>query len=285
MKSTRLAIYLNVCCALAVGLIGIGWDAARAQSAGGISLDVVGIRLGMTVKDAMLALKADNPRMTLSPFTREYEGLTGPLLFSVFGEEAPTPGGPYNLPLRAGENVEILFTVPPNQEVVWAVRRVYFFPGAQRPSLQNTLEALHRKYGPETLPADPDPRSYTKGIVWVYDGQGKPMGPAGQQIYKTCGTFGDHFGNGGLRDRGDIEGGGRPGPPECKSYIVLTASVQAGLDPASSQFVVNNVGAVLADGGRYRTAIEATSNVVLNAVKAREKKRTDEVNKRAAPKL
>ena len=284
MKSTRVAIYLNVCGALAACLIGIGWDAARAQSAGGISLDVVGIKLGMTVKDAMLALKADNPRMTLAPSTLELEGFTGPLLFSVAATEAPTPG-PNSLPLRAGENVDILFTVPPNQEVVWAVRRVYFFPGAERPSLQNTLDALHRKYGPETVPADPDPRNNTKGIVWVYDGQGKPMGPAGQQIYKTCGTFGNHFGSGGLAARNDIETGGHPGPAECKSYIVLSASVQAGLDPASSQYVVNNMGAVLADGGRYRTAIEATRGVILNAVKAREKKQTDEVNKRGVPKL
>jgi hypothetical protein len=285
MNSTRVAIYLNVCGAVAACLIGIGWDAARAQSAGGINLDVVGIRLGMTVKDAMLALKADNPRMTLSPATLELEGFTGPLLFSVAGTEAPTPGGPYNLPLRAGENVEILFTVPPNREVVWAVRRTYFFAGAERPSLQNTLDALHRKYGPETVPADPDPRNSTKGIIWVYDGQGKPMGPAGQQIYKTCGTFGNHFGSGGLAARNDIETGGQPRPAECKSYIVLSASVQSGIDPASSQYVVNNMGAVLADGGRYRTAIDATRSVVVNAAKAREKKQTDEVNKRGVPKL
>lgn len=284
MNRTRVAIHLNVCGAVAACLIGIGWDAARAQSAGGISLDVVGIKLGMTVKDAMLALKADNPRMTLAPATLEFEAFTEPLLFSVAGTEAPTPG-PNSLPSRAGENVEILFTVPPNQEVVWAVRRTYFFAGAERPSLQNTLDALHRKYGPETMPADPDPRNPTKGIIWVYDGQGKPMGPAGQQIYKTCGTFGNHFGSGGLAARNDIQTGGQPGPPECKSYIVLAASVQAGLDPASSQYVVNNMGAVLADGGRYRTAIEATRGVILNAAKAREKKQADEVNKRAAPKL
>src|SRR5437660_12043518 len=111
MKSTRLAIYLNVGGALAACVIGIGWDRARAQSAGGIELDVIGIRSGMTVKDAMLALKADNPRMTLTPATREFEGFSGPLLLSVGGSEAATPG-PNSMPLRAGENVMILFTMP-----------------------------------------------------------------------------------------------------------------------------------------------------------------------------
>jgi len=283
MKSDRVAIYWNVCGVLAACLIGIGWDAARAQSAAGTDPDVVGIRSGMTVKDAMLALKADNPRLKLSPSTRQFEGFTGELLLSVFGEEAATPG-PNSMPLRAGEKVEILFTIPPNQELVWGVMRVYNFAGAERPSLQNTLEALHRKYGPETMPADPDPRNSTKSIIWVYT-QGKPMGPAGQQIYKTCGTFGNHFGNGGLAAVNDIATGGQPWPAECKSYTVLAASVQAGIDPASSQYVVNNMSAVLADGGRYRTAINATRAVVLNAVKAREKKQTDEVNKRGVPKL
>lgn len=313
----KRAIYLNTCCAFAACLIGVAWAqqsvpgtivekkgvivpsskapqqstqkapqqaAPVPESAAGISLDVVGIKPGMTVRDAMLALKADNPRMTLAPSTREFEGFTGPLLFSVFGEEAATPG-PNSLPLRAGENVEILFTLPPNQEVVWAVRRVYNFAGAERPSLQNLLEALHRKYGPETVPADPDPRNNTKGIVWVYDGQGRPLGPSGQQIYRTCGTFGNYFGNGGLAAVNDIQSAGRPVPPECKAYIVVNASVQAGIDPASSQYVVSNMGAVLADGGRYRTAIDATRGVIVNAAKAREKKQTDEVNKRGTPKL
>ena len=97
--------------------------------------------------------------------------------------------------------------MPPNQEVVWAVNRTCNFAGAERPSLQTTLEALHRKYGPETVPADPAPRNSTKSIVWVY-AQGKPMGPAGQKIYQTCGTFGNHFGNGDLAAVDDIATGG-----------------------------------------------------------------------------
>jgi len=39
------------------------------------------------------------------------------------------------------------------------------------------------------------------------------------------------------------------------------------------------------DGGRYRAALDATRGVILNAVRAREQKQADEVNKRSAPKL
>ncbi len=59
----------------------------------------------------------------------------------------------------------------PKQEAVWGVTRTYNFATAEWPSLQNALDALHKKYGPESVPADPDPRNNTKGIAWVYDGR------------------------------------------------------------------------------------------------------------------
>src|SRR5712691_1414891 len=96
--SNRLAIYLNGSAALVVCMAGIGWNAALAQqsvppppaksatgSASGISLDIVGIKLGMSVKDAMLALKADNPRLTLTPSTLTLEGFAEQLMPSVRG--------------------------------------------------------------------------------------------------------------------------------------------------------------------------------------------------------
>ena len=145
--------------------------------------------------------------------------------------------------------------MPPNQEVVWGVMRKYFFATAERPSLQNALDALHKKYGPESLPPDPDPRNNTKAIAWVYDGEGRPLGPRGAQLYRTCGTLSNHFGNGDLISHSDITAGGPPPAANCRSLIMVNASVQAGIDPASSQYVVNYLGVSLTDGGRYRTAI------------------------------
>jgi hypothetical protein len=287
----KVAIWFNRCAVLVACIIGLNWSAAHAQqaapasgSAAGISLDVVGIKPGMTVREAMLALKADNPRLTIAPSTRQYEGFAEPLMPSVTGSEPATPG-PNSVIQRAGENVEILFTMLPNQEVVWGVKRTYFFATAERPSLQNTLDALHKKYGPESMPPDPDPRNNTKAITWVYDGQGRPLGPRGAQLYRTCGSFSNHFGNGDLAAVNDIQTGGQPPAADCKSLIYVDASVQASIDPASSQFVVNTLTVILADGGRYRTAIDAMRTVILNAAKSREKKETDDVNKRGAPKL
>ena len=83
----KVAICLRGCAVLTACMIGLSWNVAQAQqaapapeSAAGISLDVVGIKPGMTFKDAMLALKADNPRLTLTPSTRQYEGFTEALM-------------------------------------------------------------------------------------------------------------------------------------------------------------------------------------------------------------
>jgi hypothetical protein len=251
--------------------------AAVADSSSGANLDVVGIKPGMTVKDAMLALKADNPRLTLLPSTLQIEGFKDQLMTSVTGRESPTVE-------RSGEDVTIAFTVIPTQEAVWGVRRVLYFANSERPSLQATLDALHKKYGLETTPPDPDPRMSTKGIVWVYDAaHERPMGPGGKQAFVACAQLFTNI-EGSLSVQNDITSGAS-WLGACGSVSIVTASVQAGQDAASGQFVVNNLTLSLADGARYRAALEATRAVVLNAAKAREKTQTEEVNKRAAPKL
>ena len=286
----KAAVCLRRCAVLASCLIGLHWNVAHAQpaapvpgSAAGISLDVVGIRPGMTVKAAMLALRADNPRLTIVPSLRQFEGFAEPLMSAVMGSEKVEAG--QNSILRGAEDVEILFTMPPNQEAVWGVKRTYYFATAERPSLQNTLDALHKKYGPESMPPDPDPRNITKVIAWVYDSQGRPLGARGAQLYRSCGSFANHFGSGDSAALNDIQVGPQLPAAECRSIIIVEASVLANRDPGGSQLVVNTLIVSVADEGRYRTAIDATRAVILNAAKSRDKKQSDEVDKRGAPKL
>ncbi len=278
------------CAVIAGCLLGLHTNAAQAQpaatapaGAAAVSLDVVGIKPGMTIKEAMLALKADNPRLTIVPSVQHHEGFAEPLMPEVMGSEKATAGR--DSILRGAEDVEILFTMLPKQEAVWGVKRNYSFATAERPSLQNTLEALHKKYGPESLPPDPDPRGITKAIAWVYDSQGRPLGSRGAQVYRTCASINNHFGNGDLAAVNDIQSGGQPPAPECRSLIIVEASVQANRDPAGSQLVVNTLIVSLADAGRYRASIEAVRAIILNAQKARERKQNEAVDKRGGPKL
>jgi hypothetical protein len=100
--------------------------ALYGQGEVGPSLDIVGIRLGMTVKEAAAARRAANPRLMLSPSTKALEGFSQPLLVSIVGTETVTPGADYSV-ARAGEVIELLFTTPPGPEVVWGIKRQYTF--------------------------------------------------------------------------------------------------------------------------------------------------------------
>jgi hypothetical protein len=250
--------------------------AAVADASSGVELNVGGIAPGMTVKQSMLALKADNPKMSLEPTTLRLEGFKDDVMLLVKGREAATAQS-------TGEDVSIAFTVIPGKEVVWGVRRVLYFANAERPPLQGTLDALHKKYGPETFPPDPDPRQGTKQIVWVYDAQGRPMGPQGKQAQITCGRLATNI-ESVISIQNDLDSGGS-WVAACGSVTIVSATVQASMDAASRVYVVNNLTWTMADGARYRANLEATRAVMLEAGNASAKKAADDVNKRTIRKF
>jgi hypothetical protein len=258
--------------------------APYARAEGAATLDVVGIKFGMPVADAMRALKADNPRMTLAPTTTSLEGFSSPLMLSVIGNE-PVTAAPDSTIGRAGETIELLFTLPPSSEVVWGVQRSYHFATKERPLMDVTIEALLKKYGPASLPPSADARDRTKIIAWMYDSSGRPLGPGGHQIYLACGgLFAAHFG-GDLASTNEIHTG-QPGPKECQSVAMATASVQGGaVTPGSSQMAVDNLTVQIIDGARHRAATDATRAVALAAAKARDNKAANDLQKNGAPKL
>jgi hypothetical protein len=259
-------------------LAGIGY----AQNAGGPSLDIVGIKLGMPVKDAMLALKADNAQLTITPFTFRPEGFASELLLTVKGDQAFAPGANYGVE-RAGESVEILFTLPPNAEVVWGVKREYTFATKERPSPENVLDALRKKYGPETVP--PDPNNPSKYMAWVYDAQGKPMGPEGKALNTTCGGLAETHFNGDSLTRNEILAGQKK-PPQCDSIIIVNANLLASrLDQSNPQLAVNFLRVHITDGPRHRAATDATRAMSLNAAKSRQSKEAEDVKRQGVPKL
>jgi hypothetical protein len=248
------------------------------------AFDVVGIRLGMSVTDAMRALKADNPRLQLTPSTRQLEGFSSPLMLSVIGDEAATPG-PGGTTARGGETVEILFTLPPSMEAVWGVQRKYHFATSERPSMEATLGALMKKYGPAAVPPSPDARDHTKSIIWVYDAQGRALGPAGRQLIVPCANLMSHFGNGDTGTANELETG-QFGPAECQSIMVISASIQgSAVTAGSAELAVNDLIVQMIDNARHSVSTKATRAVAVNAANARDKQSTEDLQKRGAPKL
>jgi hypothetical protein len=81
------------------------------------------------------------------------------------------------------EAIQVLVVTPQNPQVVWGIRRAYTYSDQTRPSLDNTVAGLRKKYGPESGFVNPDPRDMTKNMAWVYDIGGKLKGSCGSA---TC---------------------------------------------------------------------------------------------------
>jgi hypothetical protein len=206
---------------------------AHAQGAAGPNLDVAGIKIGMGVKDAMAALKAENPKFSIQIPNHQLEGFPMPLHPWVDCEQAIGPD-------NDGETITLLFTMPPSREVVWGIKRLTSYRAGHRPSTEATLAALRTKYGPESVPAA-DPR--TKNLAWVFDDKGQlmPVDKA-KQVLISCSTAMElHFGFNDLSSFNDIQTG-KYGSPECGSDTIIQASVQSTqLSDGSNRMVVYNL--------------------------------------------
>ena len=141
-------------------------------------LQVVGIKLGMPVKDAQDALKAFNAGYKTEPLTlREYEALPGVVMTPVL--HAPNPAGPN---ATSGDDFHLLITYAPNEAYVWGiVRSMGFGTNATRPPVDSTLAGLRQKYGQEST------QQLNSRLIWIYDEQRQQvMGQKAMDIWNQC---------------------------------------------------------------------------------------------------
>jgi hypothetical protein len=141
-------------------------------------LEVVGIKLGMPVKEAVDALKAYNASYQPGPLTlREYEALPGVVMTPVL--HAPNPAGPNS---TIGDDFNLLLTYAPNEAYVWGiVRSMGFGTNATRPPVDSTLAGLRQKYGPEST------QQLNSRLIWIYDAQRQQvMGQKAMEIWNQC---------------------------------------------------------------------------------------------------
>ena len=261
-------------------------------------LQVVGIKLGMPVKDAQDALKAYNAGYKTEPLTlREYEALPGVLMTPVL--HAPNPGGPN---ATSGDDFHLLITYAPNEAFVWGVvRSMGFGTNATRPPVDSTLAGLREKYGPESSRQPGGNR-----LIWIYDAQGKQMmGQPAIDMYNLCsqtwqvGQAGSIAGNNPGRDgqfsnswfdqqlKGGYyygTGGGSPGGV-CHTHSVLdvyyTHAVPAG--SAADLMISMTMGAY----SRHLEAsgVTAAHTHLMTEVGKLNDKRRDEENQRGGMKF
>jgi hypothetical protein len=131
------------------------------------SIDAGGFHLGMPADEAIARLKSR--KMLTNP---RHEPGIGVWTFRI--RQVPDHdfvGGAMGE--VDNERVGLNFTMYPNPPVVSAVERSLSFARDKAPTVRNTLEALHKKYGPETLS-----HLHMNTLIWLFDYQGHPLSKA-----------------------------------------------------------------------------------------------------------
>ena len=113
-------------------------------------LDVLGIQLGMSADQAVqivnshaTELSAQNVKMAVEPMRIAYNAIPKPIVWGV--RAAAIGNGPV-----PGETIIVVFTMPPNQQVVAEVHRYVQYGANNKPAKDILLASLRKKYGPES---------------------------------------------------------------------------------------------------------------------------------------
>jgi len=144
---------------------------AQSQNTGAASgsVDVLGVKLGATLDQAMAAVKAGNPALVIDVHD-SFVVFPGKQVQVHRGFIAHTPRGKnpsyYFGADGAYDVVGVQIAFPPGPQVVEMVSRYVGFANNAPVAKANLLEALRMKYGPETAMDGPNP-------YWVFDGSGK----------------------------------------------------------------------------------------------------------------
>ena len=175
-----------------LSLAAAAFSISSVHAAGDGGPDILGVRTGMTPEQAYEVLKRIDVTHRVTVGQVPIPALLGNKT-AVYGmaPESRNSGG--------DEIMSVWISMPPNPQQVWSVQRQ--FNGSIHTTMQQIVDSLRQKYGPETssglLPSQPS-------LFWIYDGKGQLVDPAtGKRIQKDCGNY-------GLQP---IPMGNMPGPP------------------------------------------------------------------------
>lgn len=168
-------------------------------------LDIVGIKLGMSPKEAFAAVHAFNPKMEIDVATGvlQIPGATGAppripryaVARTVGVRRYPSYPVPFQLPDGSSDVIVMEFTTPPNPPLVARISRRVVFPSGKPVLASTLLAALQKKYGQD---------NFSHGNrIWIYDANGKLLNRQLTAKENVCGAaypiadtyaFGDQWG-------------------------------------------------------------------------------------------
>jgi hypothetical protein len=140
--------------------------------------DVLGVRPGMPLDEAIGILKRHNPKLDVYP--RQ-------------GPSALMPGvdlsdGVNLRNFNQSENIDVMAAMAPNAKIVWGLRRGVSFAEEGRPTVTNIIAALRQKYGKESGSLQNPASVQAAGVelldaYWVFDDAGQRVPPAAARQY------------------------------------------------------------------------------------------------------
>jgi hypothetical protein len=138
--------------------------------------DILGIQLGMPVRDAHTKLQTALPKYKIQVQSTNLPTIEKPVIYSFSSAPAET--------IMSGmeaDQVIVDVTLPPNKQAVWRVYRTHYFPGNGIPKA-TLLASLREKYGKETRAMNTGLQTTTDdkqiaALLWLLDEQGRPAAP------------------------------------------------------------------------------------------------------------
>jgi hypothetical protein len=115
--------------------------------------DILGIQIGMSADNALKILNAhaaellaQNVKMVIQPATVTFDVLPKPMGWGLSATTVPGKGA------VPAESIIVVFTMPPNPQVVAEVHRdLDFTHSGNKPAKDALLASLREKYGPESV--------------------------------------------------------------------------------------------------------------------------------------
>lgn len=223
--------------------------------------DVLGVRPGMSMDEAIAILKRHDPKLDVYPRP---------------GPSALLPGVQFTdgVNLRnfnQSENIDLLVAMEPNAKIVWGLRRGTIFADEGRPTVTNIIAALRQKYGKEAGSLQHPASVQAAGVelldaYWVFDDAGQRVPPpAARQYAELCrGTYLP-----GL-DAGALSQANRatllvPGGIRCDRWTFIQANWQptpmgSGMTPGLAMNMVITLGNGTLHGRTYSATLAMIEN-------------------------
>jgi len=257
-------------------------DATAKIAANAGVLDVVGVKLGISLKAAQEALKIHNANIKLEPKVKfEFEALPGVVITPAFAGQSKTADG-------GSEHIGVLVTSAPTEALVYAVwRDVSFGQTGSRPPVDTILAGLRKKYGSESLRED-------TLLLWLFDAQKQQvMGLKAKEIWQKCAN---HWMTGAEYDPGNIQRqmtGGYYSVSDgrdyhggiCHSHSLVQARYSADQPPGASQPLIMNVKVIASNRQLEASGVTATHTLLTREATKLAEKRKEEAAKRSGPKF